>query len=210
MHDPDVARNVIAWNADQASMQRGVLRFVSRHQAGMFFPFLLFEAVNLHVGSVRSLLVEPRRRKVELVLLAAHVVIVGTVLLTVMSPLLALTFVVVHQALLGLYLGCSFAPNHKGMPLADTGAGWDFLRRQVLTSRNVTGGRLVTVTLGGLNYQIEHHLFPSMPSCHLPRARPLVRSFCAEQGLPYTETHLLASYRQALGYLRSIRPGEGG
>ena len=204
--DPDVARNVIAWTPTQAGRQRGVLRFVARHQAEMFFPFLLFEAVNLHVGSVRSLAAEPRRRLIEVTLMVAHVVIVGAVLLTVMSPLKALAFVGVHQAVLGLYLGCSFAPNHKGMPIVEGDARWDFLRRQVLTARNVTGGPLVTAGLGGLNYQIEHHLFPSMPSRNLRRCQPLVREFCAQQGLPYTEAHLLASYRQALGYLRSVRP----
>ena len=46
----------------------------------------------------------------------------------------------------------------------------DFLRRQVLTSRNVRGGRFTDFALGGLNYQIEHHLFPSMPrpACAAP------------------------------------------
>jgi fatty acid desaturase len=204
--DPDVARNVIAWTPTQARRQRGVLRFVARHQAEMFFPFLLFEAVNLHVGSVRSLAAEPRRRPIEVTLLVAHVIIVTAVLLSVMSPLKALAFAAVHQAVLGLYLGCSFAPNHKGMPMLEGDSRWDFLRRQVLTARNVTGGPLVTAGLGGLNYQIEHHLFPSMPSRNLPRCQPLVRAFCAQQGLPYTEAHLVASYRQALGYLRSVRP----
>jgi fatty acid desaturase len=207
--DPDVARNVIAWTPTQARLQRGALRFVARHQAALFFPFLAFEAINLHVGSVRSLLVQPRRQWTELILLAAHVAVVAVVMLSVVSPLQALAFVLVHQAVLGLYLGCSFAPNHKGMPVLEKDGGWDFLRRQVLTSRNVTGGPVITVALGGLNYQIEHHLFPSMPSQNLRRVRPLVRRFCADEDLPYAETNLLASYRQALGYLRSVRPVTG-
>ena len=52
----------------------------------------------------------------------------------------------------------------------------DFLRKQVLTSRNVRGGRLVDIALGGLNYQIEHHLFPNMPRANLRRAQPIVRA----------------------------------
>ena len=83
------------------------------------------------------------------------------------------------RALFGLYLGCSFAPNHKGMPILDDERQLDFLRRQVLTSRNVRGGWLIDFALGGLNYQIEHHLFPSMPVRNLRRSRPLVRRFCA-------------------------------
>ncbi|OEV25008.1 delta fatty acid desaturase, partial [Streptomyces nanshensis] len=67
----------------------------------------------------------------------------------------------------GVYLGSIFAPNHKGMPTLKGDERPDFLRRQVLTSRNVRGGPLTDLALGGLNYQIEHHLFPSMPTPHL-------------------------------------------
>ena len=80
----------------------------------------------------------------------------------------------------------------------------DFLQRQVLTSRNVRGGPLTDFALGGLNYQIEHHLFPSMPSPNLPRSQPLIAAYCASHGLPYTEATLLGSYTQALRYLNTI------
>jgi len=118
-------------------------------------------------------------------------------------------FVAVQQALFGLYLGCSFAPNHKGMAMRVAGDELDFLRRQILTSRNVTGGRLVTVMLGGLNHQIEHHLFPSMPSRNLQRCQPLVRRYCRENSLPYAETGLLQSYRLSLQYLNALNPDDG-
>jgi fatty acid desaturase len=130
-----------------------------------------------------------------------------TLLLLAMSPLHALAFVALQQSLFGLYLGMSFAPNHKGMQLMGIGdAPRDFLRRQVLSSRNVVGGRLTDAVLGGLNYQIEHHLFPSMPSRNLRRARPLVRRFCDDRGIAYCETDLLTSYRRTLTYLRDVRP----
>jgi len=208
--DPDVRRNVLAWSHEQAESQRGLLRFVAAHQAVFFFPLLLFEAWNLHVGSVRMLLARPRGRLLEVVLLFAHAASCLTLLLIVLSPLQALAFVTVQQSLLGVYLGCSFAPNHKGMPNLDDVAAPDFLRRQVLTSRNVTGGRLVTLALGGLNYQIEHHLFPSMPSRNLRRCQPLVKRFCATREIPYCETTLLDSYAMALNYLRSVRPRRQG
>jgi fatty acid desaturase len=114
----------------------------------------------------------------------------------------------VQQGLFGLYLGSSFAPNHKGMPILSADDHTDFLRRQVKTSRNVRGTWLVDVLLGGLNYQIEHHLFPSMPRIALRRARPIVRAYCQELDIPYVETSLIDSYRQALAHLRTIgRPG---
>jgi fatty acid desaturase len=204
--DPDVRRNALAWSAEQADDQRGLFRFVATHQAAFFFPLLIFEAWNLHVGSVRMLIVRPRGRAFEVALLFAHVTGCLTLLLLVLSPLKALAFVAVQQSLLGIYLGCSFAPNHKGMPNLDEVAAPDFLRRQVLTSRDVTGGRVVSWVFGGLNYQIEHHLFPSMPSRNLHRSQPLVKSFCAARGVAYCETSLLDSYAKALRYLRSVRP----
>jgi len=63
---------------------------------------------------------------------------------------------------------------------------------------------VIDVALGGLNYQIEHHLFPSMPCANLPRAQPIVRDFCAERGIDYEEAGLLASYGIALRHLHTV------
>jgi fatty acid desaturase len=122
----------------------------------------------------------------------------------VLSPGKAVLFLAVHQGLFGVYLGCTFAPNHKGMPTLTEDDQLDYLRRQVLTSRNVRGGRLVDVALGGLNYQIEHHLFPNMPTPNLRRAQPIVRAYCSELGVAYEQTGLLASYAQALRRLHEV------
>jgi fatty acid desaturase len=204
--DPDVDRSVLAWTPEQVRAQRGIRRLIARRQGLAFFPLLLLEALNLHVGSFRAVV---RARPKELALLSAHVGIGALVLLVVMSPVRALVFVAVQQALFGLYLGCSFAPNHKGMAMPGAADGLDFLRRQVLTSRNVVGGPLTGTLLGGLNYQIEHHLFPSMPSRNLRRCQPIVRRFCRDNSVPYTEVGLFHSYRQSLAYLNSL-PGESG
>jgi fatty acid desaturase len=178
---------------------------VARHQASLFFPMLLGEAVHLHAASVRALLGGTiRHKRLEALLLLAHLAAYLTALLLVLSPLRALAFLIVQQGLLGLYLGCAFAPNHKGMPVLSEQDELDFLRRQVLTSRNVRGGRLVDFALGGLNYQIEHHLFPSLPRPSLRHAQPLVRAFCLEHGLPYCERTLLGSYTEALRHLRTV------
>jgi fatty acid desaturase len=204
--DPDVERSVLAWTGQQASGQRGLLRLIARHQHVAFFPLLLLEGWNLHVGSVRSLARRPRNRFIESSLLFAHAAGSLALLLVVMSPAKALVFVVVQQSVFGLYLGSVFAPNHKGMDMPVGGGRSDFVRRQVLTSRNIAGGRLTAAVFGGLNYQIEHHLFPSMPSHNLRRCRPIVREFCLARGIVYTETNVLASYRWVLRYLRSVQP----
>ena len=141
-------------------------------------------------------------------LLAAHLIAYVAVVLLVLSPVQAIAFVAVQQGVFGFYMGCSFAPNHKGMPILQPGEQRDYLRRQVLTSRNIRGGRVVDFVLGGLNYQVEHHLFPSMPRPNLRRAQPLVQDFCQQRKIAYAETSLLASYRLALRHLHTVRRPE--
>jgi fatty acid desaturase len=204
--DPDVQRNVLAWTDEQAARQTGVLATIARHQGAFFFPLLLLEAVNLHVGSARAMLRRPRHKTLEVSLLVIHIAGWVALSLLLMPVGLAVAFLVVQQAVLGLYLGCSFAPNHKGMPIFEHGEQQDFFRRQVLTSRNVMGGRFVSVVFGGLNYQIEHHLFPSMPRANMPRCRLIVQAYCAERDVPYCETSLITSYRRVVSYLNSLAP----
>jgi fatty acid desaturase len=197
--DPDVAPDIFVWSDGQARASRGAPRFIGRWQAYLFFPMLTLEGLNLHVSGVRALW-DPRlkRRFVEGALLFTHFAGYLAMLFIVLSPGKAVLFLVVHQALWGVYMGSIFAPNHKGMPMFTGKDRPDFLRRQVLTSRNVRGNWFIDNALGGLNYQIEHHLFPSMPSPHLRRAQPIVRDYCAELGVSYTETGLVDSYAQAL------------
>jgi fatty acid desaturase len=201
--DPDVAPEVLIWATESALGRRGLAAFVTRHQAGLFFPLLTLLGVDLKVSSVKALRAGVVKRPLlESVLLVVHAVAYLTAVFVVLSPLQALAFIVVHQALFGVYLGMTFAPNHKGMP-HPTGAE-DYLRKQVVTSRNVRGGWFVDIALGGLNYQIEHHLFPGMPSPNLRKAQPIVQNYCAEIGVPYEQTGLIESYRQALVHLHAV------
>ncbi|MBU6265742.1 MAG: fatty acid desaturase, partial [Actinomycetales bacterium] len=94
-------------------------------------------------------------------------------------------------------------PNHKGMPMIPKENRVDFMTKQVLTSRNIKGAG-TTAFMGGLNYQIEHHLFPSMARPHLRKARLIVKQHCATEGVPYTETTLMRSYGIVIGYLNKV------
>jgi fatty acid desaturase len=201
--DPDVSPEVLIWATESALGRRGLKGFITRHQAGLFFPLLTLLAIDLKVSSVKALHNGTvKRRGLEGGLLILHAAAYLSALLIVLSPLQAVAFFLVHQALFGVYLGMTFAPNHKGMP-HPTGTE-DFLRKQVVTSRNVRGGWLVNTALGGLNYQIEHHLFPGMPSPNLSKAQPIVQAYCAEVGVPYEQAGLIESYRQALRHLHEV------
>jgi len=203
--DPDISITALAFTADQASSKHGLVRLIARYQAWLFFPLLLLEATHLHLASAKAIVRgSGRANTVEGLLLLAHVAAYLAAVVWVLSPLQAVAFVIVQQGLFGLYLGCAFAPNHKGMPTLTEADQLDFLRRQVLTSRNVAGSRSVDWLLGGLNYQIEHHLFPNMPRPNLRHAQPLIRAFCHQHGLPYTEASLFGSYAQALRHLHTV------
>jgi len=210
-HDPDIGDGVLAFTTGQVAARTGRLgRAITRRQAWLFFPLLTLEGLNLHAASVQSLRPGAQRsargghRGTEIALLVVHFTVYVAALLVVMSPATALVFAAIHQGVFGLYMGCSFAPNHKGMPTIAADEDVDYLRRQVLTSRNVRGGILTDVVLGGLNYQIEHHLFPNMPRPSLRRAQPLVRAYCEQHQISYTETSLLGSYTAALAHLHQL------
>ena len=205
-HDPDIGEGVLAFTTTQVANRTGGLgRWITRRQAWLFFPLLTLEGLNLHVAGASWLLRNrSKHRRGELLLMTAHWAGYLTLLFASMPAGKALAFAAVHQAVFGVYMGCSFAPNHKGMRIIGAEENVDYLRRQVLTARNIRGGAFTDVLLGGLNYQVEHHLFPSMPRASLRHAQTLVRDYCAEMGIPYVETTLLESYRQALGHLHEI------
>ncbi len=203
--DPDIQIPAIAFTEEQALAKRGFLRWMAKYQAILFFPLLLLEGFSLHVSSVKALLSKDlRARWIEFGLLAGHFTAYLTAVFLVLSPLTGIIFILVHQCLWGLYMGMSFAPGHKGMPTLPPGHSIDFMRRQVMTSRNVRGGVWVDFTLGALNYQVEHHLFPSMPRPNLRRAQPIVRAFCDKRGIEYTECGWLRTYGYVLEHLHSV------
>lgn len=209
--DPDIDLPVVAFTPEQASRHRGpIRRWTIAHQGAFFFPILLLEGLSLHASSVHRVFArEPlQHRSAEIVALAVRVIGFVALVFLVLSPGKAAVFLAIQLGVFGFYMGMSFAPNHKGMPLVPKGMKLDFLRRQVTMSRNIGGSRFLDVAMGGLNYQIEHHLFPSMPRPHLRRAAPLIERYCHEHDVPYTKTTLGKSYAIVFRYINRVGLGE--
>ncbi len=204
--DPDIARDTISFVPEDAATRRGVMGFVTRRQAWLFFPLLLLEGVNLHAKSVQSLLQRGpvAGRALELTMLGLRFGLYAGLLFWIFPLGMAAAFLGVQLAVFGFYMGFSFAPNHMGMPIVPADMKLDFLAKQVRTSRNIRGGFWMSVLMGGLNYQVEHHLFPSMPRPHLRAARAMVREHCRTLDVPYTETNLVHAYRAVLAYLDRV------
>jgi fatty acid desaturase len=204
--DPDIAPGVLAFTPTIAASRTGLAGWAVRRQGWLFFPLLTLEGLSLHVASVRPLLARAatRRERVEAGLVALRLAAYLLVVLLVLPPGKAGAFLGLELAVFGVCLGGAFAPNHKGMPIVPHTSRIDFLRRQVLMSRNVRGGPVVDLVMGGLNYQIEHHLFPSMPRPHLRKVQPLVRDYCRRHQVAYTEVGLVRSYVIVVGYLNNV------
>lgn len=206
--DPDIAGGAIAFTKDHARARSGPRAWLARHQAWLFFPMLLLEGLNLHVAACTGSAHPHRRltngqnhrdgaadgphRRLP------HRPVLGPVARSgrVLHPHPAGTVRALH--------GLLVRAQPQGHADSRQGRQDRLPGKQVLTARNIRGGRLTDYALGGLNYQIEHHLFPSMPRPNLRRAQTLVRAFCAQHGVPYHETGLLHSYAQVLRHLHEV------
>lgn len=204
--DPDIDVDTISFLEEDAAAARGIRAWITRRQGWLFFPLLTLEGVNLHALGLRHLFSrgEVRSRALELALVAGRFALYLTALFLLLPVGMAFAFLGVQLAVFGVYMGASFAPNHKGMPIIAADAKLDFFSKQVRTSRNVRGGWWATILMGGLNYQVEHHLFPSMSRRHLAATRLIVRDQCAARDVPYTETSLWRSYAIVVAYLNRV------
>jgi linoleoyl-CoA desaturase len=86
----------------------------------------------------------------------------------------------------------------------------DWYVRQLLGSCNLDGTPLFHLMTGNLSFQIEHHLFPDLPSSRYASIAPRVRAVCERYGLPYSSGRLGRQYRSvAKKILRLSFPGGG-
>ena len=204
--DPDIAIDTISFVEEDAATAKGLRRWITLRQGWLFFPLLTLEGLNLHRLSFQHLFSRGavKGRWIELAIVFGRFALILVPVFLLLPVGMAFAFMGVQLAVFGVYMGASFAPNHKGMPVIAPDAKLDFFSKQVRTSRNIRGGWWATSLLGGLNYQIEHHLFPNMPRPHLRKARVIVREFCEKLDVPYTETSLLTSYGIVIRYLNEV------
>ncbi|MGO3886645.1 MAG: fatty acid desaturase family protein [Mycetocola sp.] len=204
--DPDIEVDTISFLEEDAAQSRGFIRLLTRKQGWLFFPLLTLEGINLHMQSIKYLVTpgKVKGRWLELGIITARFALLLTPLFLMLPMGMAFAFLGVQLAVFGVYMGASFAPNHKGMPVIARDAKLDFFSKQVRTSRNIRGGWWATALMGGLNYQVEHHLFPSMARPHLAKARVIVREYCETHDVPYTETSLIESYAIVIAYLNRV------
>ena len=205
--DPDIAIRVLSFTVESRDEKKGVERWFSNRQ-GFFFPLLLlFTGFDLLLDSLASLKRKDRKigtRSLEFALMLFRQTGPYVVLTLMFGWAWAIALWFFMMLMFGFFMGAAFAPNHKGMPLVPKDSKIDFFQRQVLTSRNIRGSWLTDNLMGGLNYQVEHHLFPSMARPNLAKAHKIVVEYCKENAIPLVEMNLLSSYMVVMRYLNDV------
>jgi fatty acid desaturase len=204
--DPDIARDFISFTETDAARATGVYAWLTRRQGYFFFPAIMFEGLNLHILGFRTVFGKGAvdKRWLEIGMLTSRIGAYVTLVFLLLPPGMAFAFIGVQLAVFGVYMGSSFAPNHVGMPILPKDSKVDFLRRQVLTSRNIRGNWVMDTFMGGLNHQVEHHLFPNMPRPYLKKARIIAKEYCAARDIEYTETSLAQAHGIVIAYLNKV------
>lgn len=205
--DPDIAIRVLSFTVESRDEKRGLERWVSNRQ-GYLFPFLLFlTGFDLLLDSFQALRRKDRSvgiRALEFSLMVIRQTAPYVIMGMMFGWLWAIALWVFMMMIFGFFMGAAFAPNHKGMPLVPRDAKLDFFERQVVTSRNIRGSWLKDNLMGGLNYQVEHHLFPSMARPYLKRAHDIVMAYCADKNITLVEMNLISSYKAIIVYLNKV------
>ena len=193
--DPDVQIAFIAFRAEQAIGRSKWLRPLMKTQALVFPLVLCLQAVNARWSSITYLFKDrPKDKWLQLSIILVHVIIYAVFLVHFLGGQNALFFALVHQGIFGLYNSAVFAPNHKLAEFLKAGHAYGVIRKQVLTSTNVTGGSVIDAGMGGLNYQIEHHLFPKLPRWNLAKAHAVIEPALRQYGIEYQQDNIFRSW----------------
>jgi fatty acid desaturase len=205
--DPDISIRVLSFTTESKESKKGIERWFSDRQ-GYLFPFLLlFTGFDLLLDSMVGLRRTDRKLSVRLLEFSLMVIRQSfpyVVMAIMFGPLWAIALWFVMMLSFGFFMGAAFAPNHKGMPLIAKDSKLDFFSRQVLTSRNIRGSWLKDNLMGGLNYQVEHHLFPAMARPYLRKAHAIVSEYCRSNDVTMVEMNLLSSYVAIMKHLNKV------
>lgn len=203
--DPDINEgSPFSFIEAKAKQRRGLARLITRYQSFLLFPAFLFLVFTRQHESLRHIIKNSRGMLIDMLLIAFHVFFfigVFSYFLGVFAALI-LYFLIFIQ--IGLYFGFAFIPNHLGLEVIKESNGLSFIEKQVITSRDIRGGKILSFISGHLNFQIEHHLFPNVSIKNLSKIKKIVKDFCMKKGLKYTDDSLFGAWKSVVIYLKEI------
>jgi fatty acid desaturase len=200
--DPDLMVDLVVSLTEKSRQRKGPLgRLLTRHQTRhIWLLSLLFGHSQRHLSQLAALR-DVRHHRLDAAMLLLHFTFwFGLPCLMLDVPLrLALLAYFIPLTILGPYLAAIFWVNHMGMPLVEDVAAFSFLEHQSMTSRTIVNAPRWNWLFGGLNFQIEHHLFPRVPSHRLAAVQVIVRGHFERHGIFYNGV----SWRAAVGAIQS-------
>ncbi len=184
-----------ARTSDEVQRSSGWRRFYYEKLQFISFPFSLgFVVFNMQIAGWRTLvrsLRDPGGNKkkewIDVAAVLSHYLVWIVIPLAFFAPLHVLGFYMLSVGLIGYAMFAVLAPAHfpsEAVCLKDHGER-DRLLLQTAATVNFSTGFIGRLVCSGLEYQIEHHLFPGISHVHYPKMAPLVREFCRTEGLPY-------------------------
>jgi len=195
-YDPDIDIPFV-FSHTQATLRSPFLqKYIFPYQHILFwigiwfvYPYNIFNSMHFLFREItwRSLF--------ETVLIIIHFAITIGLTFWLLPPLVAILFNVTVFLMIGVYMAMIFAPNHKGEDMLAPEQVHNWVHQITLT-RNIFSTPFISYVFGGLEYQIEHHLFPSMSRFHYRDAQAIVKKFCQENSIPYHETTWVQSLHQ--------------
>jgi len=138
----------------------------------------------------------------EVLFITGNIVAIMAMLIYVQGLLIGLIFLAVHFMLAGTYMSLSFAPNHLWKEVIKEESEYERVF-QIRTSRNLNSSWFGTFIFGSLDYQIEHHLYPTMPRRNYVKVWPMVKDFCEKHGVDYAQTSFAGSMKEIYLALRA-------
>jgi acyl-lipid Delta6-acetylenase / acyl-lipid (9-3)-desaturase len=207
--DPDIdTLPLLAWSPAvvEALPPGAPERALLRVQHFLFLPILLAARLAWAAQSVTTVLDLARRRApgaaLEVAGLAAHYALYLGAAFASLPPLSAAVWALGAQAACGLLLALVFVQSHNGMEVYTT--THDFVTAQAVSTRDISPGPWADWFTGGLNYQIEHHLFPGLPRHNLGLAAPAVAALFAKHGLAYEACGMATGTRRVMQTLAGV------
>lgn len=195
-HDPDLDIPFLFSEKQLEGRSAFVKKYILPNQHILFFLFLPMVYLGIHRDSVVYIFMHPSwKNAVELILITVHFAALLYLLFAFLPWAVAGMFFIVHALSGGLYMGITFAPNHKGEKITDEHEAITWLH-QITSTRNLRPNRFIFHFFGGLNFQIEHHLFPGMPRMHYPKANKIVKAFCSRNNIEFNETTFFGSMKE--------------
>ena len=202
--DPDVVQPPFSYTQKRAKQSSGLSRLITRYQAFLLPPAFLVVAFLMRFDSIKYMLKNRKGIFIDVSLMFMHVAFFLIFSAYFLGFMKAIILYIIVSMLLGIYFGFSFSPNHVGMPIIKSDEKLSYLEMQIMTSRDVKCVKFFDFVFGGLNYQIEHHLFTNVPRKNLRQIKPLVKEFCNKNDIYYKDSTLTEAWRDIFVYLNNI------